>query len=181
MAELLNHIPGDMDFKDMTCNHKCSGCGSCCTCILPITKKELAIIKDYVEKNNIQGSYLSTFNPNNLYAFCPLLDPVTKRCMVYPVRPFVCRNFKCDKKRETLKKERQMYARRADFNGFDEKKTPTASMQLLVFGDVKYDIQYRHLLIKYSCEQDPALKLKVGELTLEKEQMIMPMLADLFL
>ena len=177
MAELINHIPNDLDFKDMTCNHKCSGCGSCCTCMLPITKKELSVLKDYVKTHNIKPAYLSDYDPGTLHAFCPLLDPETKRCRVYEVRPFVCRNFKCDKNKETIKRERFMYAKRADYNGFNG-SSPVASTQYLLFDDAQFDIQYRHLTFKYALEQDPMLKLRVGELTLEKEQKLMPLLAD---
>lgn len=176
----LNHIPSDLDFTDNTCNHKCSCCGSCCTCMLPITKKELSVLMDYIRKNNISPSFLSDYDVGTIHAFCPLLDPDTNKCKVYPVRPFVCRSFKCDKNKDTLKKERALYAKRADFNGFDDMKKPIASMQFLLFGDVQFDIQYRHLLFKYAIEQDPSLKLRVGELTFEKEQLLMPMIADLY-
>ena len=37
-----------------SCNGICSKCGNCCTNFLPITKKEITKIKQYVSENNIQ-------------------------------------------------------------------------------------------------------------------------------
>jgi Fe-S-cluster containining protein len=174
LNDLLN---SDMNFKNNTCNHKCSGCGECCTAFIPITKKELMIIKKYVKDNNIEGNYLSTESGQNLYAFCPFLNKENHKCNIYEVRPYVCRKFKCDKNKETLIKEREEYSRRADYNGFFN-NTPTASIQYLVYGDYMYDITYRRLNFKIVLESDPLLKIKFGELTIEKEQAIMPLLAD---
>lgn len=172
--DLLN---SDMKFENKTCNHKCSCCGECCTSMIPITKKELMIIKKYVKDNNIKGNYLSTESGQNLYAFCPFLNKETHKCNIYAVRPYVCRNFKCDKNKETLIKERNDYSQRADYNGFFN-NTPTASLQYLVYGDYMYDIIYRHLNFQLVFGSDPLLKIKYGELTIEKEIALMPMLAD---
>lgn len=178
MDELVNKIPGDLDFVDMTCNHKCSGCGSCCTSQLPWTKKELSIVKKYILENKIEPSYLSTFDKHNLYGFCPLLDPVTKKCKVYEVRPFVCRDFKCDKSKDAIRRNREMYARRADYNGIPGSNAPIASTQLLLFDDIAYDIQWRHVTLKIIINQNPNLVSHFGELTFEQEQALLPMLVD---
>ena len=178
MSNLVNKLPGDLDFVDMTCNHQCSCCGSCCTSQLPLTKKEISRLKEYILENKIEPSYLSTFDKHNLYGFCPLLDPVTKKCKAYEARPFVCRDFKCDKSKDTIKRKREMYARRADYNGIPGSNAPIASTQLLLFGDVAYDIQWRHLTLQIILNQDPDLASRFGELTLEKEQAILPMLVD---
>ena len=39
---------------DFTDNGKCSNCGSCCTCNLPLTEQEIVIIKRYIKQHNIK-------------------------------------------------------------------------------------------------------------------------------
>lgn len=170
-------LRSNMDVKDNTCNHKCSGCGECCTAFIPVTKKELMIIKKYVKDNNIKGNYLSTEDGQNLYGFCPFLNKDNHKCNIYEVRPYVCRKFKCDKNKETLIKEREEYSRRADYNGVHDNNV-LASLQYLVYGDYMFDIVYRHLSFKSVLESDPLVKNMIGELTIDKERAIMPLLAD---
>ena len=52
--QLLEQISNNDNIKDMTKEGKCSRCGECCGLFIPFTKKELKIIKEYVNKNNIK-------------------------------------------------------------------------------------------------------------------------------
>lgn len=86
---------------DLTCNGKCTGCGGCCSNILPITEDEIRTIRNYIKRYNIkeQKRLLPTVNPN-LDMTCPFLDNSKKcdKCMIYEVRPRICRDFICDQK-----------------------------------------------------------------------------------
>lgn len=175
---MINEVfNSDMEVKNNTCNHNCSCCGSCCASFIPITKKELMIIKKFVKENNITGNFLSKNIGQNFYVSCPFLDPVNHKCNIYEVRLYVCRKFKCDKKKETLIREREDYARRADYNGFFN-NSPTASLQYLIYGDYMYDILFRHLVLQSALKNDPLLKIKEDGIDIEKESALMPLLAD---
>lgn len=86
---------------DLTCNGKCTGCGGCCSNILPMTEDEIRTIRNYIKRYSIkeQKRLLPTVNPN-LDMTCPFLDNSKKcnKCMIYEVRPRVCRDFICDPK-----------------------------------------------------------------------------------
>lgn len=181
MDGLLNRMPTDDDIKDRTCNHKCSCCGSCCTEFIPLTQKEVHKIKDYLKEHpEIKGNWLTKGETDALYAFCPFLNKDTYLCDIYPVRPFVCRDFKCDKSKETIKKNREMYAMRADYNGFLKEKDKYVSLHFLFFGDYQFDFTYRHLALKQMLSDDPLFRIRFNRdsLTFEEEQKILPMYID---
>ena len=85
---------------DFTKDGKCTGCGSCCSNLLPMTKKEVDEIRRYVKKNNIcEIHYLFPIATPVLNMTCPFLD-LSKgkdKCRIYSVRPSVCRGFSCNK------------------------------------------------------------------------------------
>jgi hypothetical protein len=69
----------------------CKQCGKCCG-IVPITEEEKDTIIKYCKKNNVQ--------PRNTILelssiTCKFLDNDNK-CMIYDVRPRICRNFYCN-------------------------------------------------------------------------------------
>lgn len=80
---------------DLTNNGKCTGCGACCSSILPMSKKEISKIRGYIKRHNIKVS--ATIGDID----CPFMDreKKTERCKIYPVRPGICRAFKCDIKK----------------------------------------------------------------------------------
>ena len=47
--------------------HGCKGCGACCGRVLPMTKREQRVLKEYVESNGVTPE-------KNEYAYCALLD-----------------------------------------------------------------------------------------------------------
>lgn len=88
---------------NFTNNGVCSSCGQCCGSLLPVTDEEMRVLKEYIDRNNIQPSLpeQSTF----ISLQCPLLQPASDiqpkaRCKVYDVRPAVCRAFKCDQQQD---------------------------------------------------------------------------------
>ena len=69
-------------------NFKCGKCGKCCSNYLPLTEKELKIMKKRAIKSNKQS--LS----KGWYHICPFLN-YKNECDIYEDRPMICREFDC--------------------------------------------------------------------------------------
>lgn len=97
-----NIVEGNVEIIDNTICGKCSKCGECCSCFLPICQEELDIIQEYVIKNNIKPQTQMLVMQNRLC--CPYYNG--KKCLIYEVRPLICKEFYCNKKMdiETAKK-----------------------------------------------------------------------------
>lgn len=97
-----NIVEGNVEIIDNTICGKCSKCGECCSCFLPICQEELDIIQEYVIKNNIKPQTQMLVMQNRLC--CPYYNG--KKCLIYEVRPLICKEFYCNKKTdiETAKK-----------------------------------------------------------------------------
>lgn len=123
-----------------SCNGTCSKCGNCCTNFLPVTKKEVSKIKQYVKENNIQPE--NRKKGNNIIMQCPFLNQKTKQCNIYEARPFACRNFLCSHK--DWYKRRDLYMQRADYNGVNKKGEydPVYSMDELIFNNMDFFFYY---------------------------------------
>lgn len=65
-------------------HNKCTGCGECCG-IVPASKSEVDAIRNYISVHGIKP-----IKHKNLYV-CPFRDNEAKKCLIYPVRPTVCR------------------------------------------------------------------------------------------
>ena len=87
------------EVTDCTSDGKCIGCGSCCTNFLPMSDREVLIVKRYVKAHAIQeqkhgaAPFVSLID-----CICPFLDigrKDKKKCAIYPVRPEICRVFNC--------------------------------------------------------------------------------------
>lgn len=70
----------------MKFKHRCRRCGGCCSDLLPISKIETAVIRDYVLRHGIKDR---AQNP----LFCPFLR--RHSCAIYAVRPQICREYHC--------------------------------------------------------------------------------------
>ena len=88
--ELVSNING---IVDKTVCGKCSKCGECCSNFLPISQEELDIIQRYVIKNNIKPQTEVLVMENRLA--CPYWN---HKCLIYEVRPLICKEFYCNKK-----------------------------------------------------------------------------------
>ena len=86
---------GDCDY---TVNGECSGCGECCSDFLPMAGREIAAIRHYIQTHKIkeQKHFIPSRNPVYDMA-CPFRDNGKRRCVIYHVRPFICRAYRCDK------------------------------------------------------------------------------------
>lgn len=86
---------------NLTCNGKCTGCGNCCSNLLPMTDKEIRIIKEYIKRNGIkEHKHILPLATPIIDMTCPFLDDSKscEKCTIYEVRPKICRNFICDPK-----------------------------------------------------------------------------------
>lgn len=87
----------------------CSGCGECCVDLLPVTPAEISRIKEYVRKHNVKEHRQAPFyDPSVTDLSCPFRNQQTKKCEVYPVRPYICRTFTCAKIREDAIRDRDL-------------------------------------------------------------------------
>lgn len=90
---------------DFTDHGTCTGCGECCSCLLPVTKEEINRILDYIKKHKIKPHKLPvTDSSSTIDLTCPFLDDTkpSEKCVIYEVRPEICRLYKCDKSPEAF-------------------------------------------------------------------------------
>lgn len=107
IAEMKNLGDAITDMKngtyDMTKDGKCVGCGSCCSNYLPITQEEIVSIHRYVKKHNVkQYKHLFPVAEITLDMTCPFMDDskLKDKCRIYPVRPEICKQFICSRKKK---------------------------------------------------------------------------------
>jgi Fe-S-cluster containining protein len=101
----------DKTIQDFTINGKCSNCGNCCNDMIPLTKGDIHRIKIYIEKNNIKPiwhgqRFMATAT---LDAMCPFRDDDNKKCIIYSVRPAVCKAMYCNNYYEEFIKNRSRF------------------------------------------------------------------------
>ncbi len=102
------HDPEHSQVNDYTKNGKCSRCGECCNRILTVKKIELIRIAKYMVAHHIgRGEKMMPRGENTIDMTCPFYDEVKRRCVIYPVRPGVCRSFICSHGRKYI--ERHLY------------------------------------------------------------------------
>ena len=84
---------------DFTIDGKCSNCGECCTTFLALSDQEEKTIREYVKKHHIET--VRNAKPpmwRMIDLTCPFLDKEREhKCLIYEVRPLICRNFICGK------------------------------------------------------------------------------------
>ena len=89
--------------KNYTAHGQCSNCGECCSNLLPISEREIKEIRRYIRVNDVKEHKHNgpTMTPT-LDLTCPFRNDAKQCCDIYPVRPFICRDFKCDKSQARL-------------------------------------------------------------------------------
>lgn len=69
----------------------CTGCGRCCSNLLPLTSREIKTIRRYIKKKGIEA--IPSLNEMD----CPFCDYTKQnKCLIYDVRPEICRAFYCN-------------------------------------------------------------------------------------
>ena len=95
MKEIVETIlKGEVKLQNNSVCGQCSKCGECCTNLLPITQKEVEGIQNYVIANKIRPQKQMLVMQNRLT--CPYYNG--KKCLIYEVRPLICKEFYCYKK-----------------------------------------------------------------------------------
>lgn len=98
LSNNLSQIIKDMHggIRDFSQHGVCSNCGSCCGNILPVSKNEIKKIRKYISKHNITEQVHTMPPAVQLYDLvCPFRNEAERKCMIYPVRPSICREFFC--------------------------------------------------------------------------------------
>ncbi len=125
------------------CNGKnCSNCGECCTDFLPLTKREAKNIKAYIKKNDVKENIYVTEDTFDLR--CPFyVDNSDKHCSIYPVRPGICRAFKCCQSAHTIADNKTTFSIEADYNKFYEHSfhKTFVSLHNLFYNNYKYELE----------------------------------------
>ena len=115
----------EFTITDYTQDGKCSNCGQCCSNFLPMTKGEVTRIKAYIKEHGIKEQ-----RHNALVGFdmtCPFRDEANRKCLIYEIRPAICKQFMCNHTEEDIKKAKfdfhtrcSVVAMRAEFFGSKE-------------------------------------------------------------
>lgn len=120
----------EKNIRDNTCNGECSRCGECCGLFIPFNDEDIEVIKEYVSKHNIMPYDRINKLTGGFEAHCCFYNMKEKKCMIYPVRPYVCRDFICNRK--NWKQKRDEYERKAKYNSTQNK------MIMATFDDMIY-------------------------------------------
>ncbi len=82
--------------KNFCVNGKCSQCGQCCTNLLPMSDSEVNRIHRYMKRHHIEQHFQKTLvEIGSTDLTCPFRDNKNKRCLIYEVRPEICKQFIC--------------------------------------------------------------------------------------
>lgn len=80
----------------ISAGRRCRGCGECCGRFLPLLPGEAATIARWASAHGI-SPHRPRGGTQAVDLMCPWLSDSCE-CMVYDVRPLVCRLFSCDKR-----------------------------------------------------------------------------------
>lgn len=89
---------------DYTIEGKCSNCGECCSNALPLSAGEIKIIKNYIKKHNIKEQRHNYRVGTDMT--CPFRDEANRKCLIYDVRPQICKQFVCNHTIEDIQKSK---------------------------------------------------------------------------
>lgn len=110
---------------DFTVDGECSKCGSCCGDFLPLKDDEIRTIKKFVKSHGIKEYRHNAMDGVDIT--CPFRDDAKQICVIYPIRPWICRQFMCNHTKEDIMKIKtdafagvQVISMRQTFFGNDE-------------------------------------------------------------
>lgn len=118
------HEAMSSQMTDLTRDGKCTGCGECCSNLLPLSKSEICRIRAYIKKHGIKEQehfIIGMAEKPKADMTCPFMKlGGNKRCVIYDVRPEICRAFTCrgtKMTKELLREERRAVLMRETFFG----------------------------------------------------------------
>lgn len=136
----------DNRIYDNTCNGECSRCGDCCGLFVPFNDDDLERIKTYVEKHNIKQFDRIDKLTGAFKAHCCFYDEINKLCTIYEVRPYVCKDFICNRK--NWKEKRDNYERNAKYNSTLVGKQILATFDDKIYNDYEPILRYVFNIIR---------------------------------
>lgn len=110
---------------DLTKNGKCKSCGNCCSNLLPMTKAEVETIKQYIKKYHIKEQKHCFPEIAIADLTCPFLD-MSKgkdKCVIYEVRPQICRSFVCNKTQSDIFADKEFQKHTLDMDAVNVRDT----------------------------------------------------------
>lgn len=135
----MNNIEVKELITDFTINSKCSNCGQCCSDLLPMSEFEVSRIKHFITKNNIKEQRHNSMMGVDMT--CPFRDEATRKCLIYSVRPAICKQFVCNHTKEDIinakiafHKVNRVVFMRNEFYGNKEDVNLFANMGRLLIG-----------------------------------------------
>lgn len=105
-----------MDYKsgiyvqDHTCGGKCSGCGECCGNFLPMSNDEVLAIHRYLKRHPVKEQRHNAMM--GVDATCPFRDEKARKCLIYSIRPGICRSFMCNYALDDLAENKELFHRK---------------------------------------------------------------------
>ena len=97
ISSLQEYIESEKTVEQFNIDGKCSKCGQCCSALLHVTPQEVERIRKYIEKNKIKPEpTLKILATKTIDLTCPFYKK--NKCLVYEVRPRICKDFICNKK-----------------------------------------------------------------------------------
>ena len=137
--------------EDFTCNKKCSGCGNCCTDFLPMSKSDVKRIQRYL-KEHPEIKEQVHIDGNNMHIKCAFRDEINKKCLIYPVRPFVCKQFICNLDLDTILSNRDKIQSTAYYNKINpvtKEMSNMISSHALFFDNVKWELDFVYNICQF--------------------------------
>lgn len=94
---------------DFTKDGRCSGCGECCSNFLPLSTKEISKIERFIKRHDVKEQHCNfPVTQNALDMTCPFRSNSERKCLIYPVRPEICRVFQCNQPKELIDKNKEL-------------------------------------------------------------------------
>lgn len=123
----------DNQVTNKMCEGKCSRCGECCGLFIPFNNDDITRIKRYVELHKIKQYDRLDKETQSFKAHCCFYDEKKKECRIYPVRPYACKDFRCDRK--DWKKYRDIYEKQNKYNSSLFPNSKLATFDDMIYGD----------------------------------------------
>lgn len=104
--------------------NQCNQCAQCCNITAQISKKEVKDIRNYLKKNPKilnQVNEETVKRKNDMETGkkfdirCFFRDPITMKCLIYDIRPMICRSYKCWISKDGRDKETSRYKKNKYF------------------------------------------------------------------
>ena len=100
----------NVEVQDYTVNGRCAGCGMCCSNLLPLSDDEIERIKKYIKAKDIKEQRHNGLDGIDMT--CPFRDERNKKCLIYDIRPDICKSFLCNREVSDLEEEKRLIHRR---------------------------------------------------------------------